>query len=124
MTVRTERATPAPVIHNTRSPLGCCPRCHKAELAGRAQRRPVFRYDKVEADDKSPWYRVFHGDEQVATLTRENKARALIYEVIVAWDSDPLAAGNLREARQLAEEAYTAVWREGRYQVRGPVHTL
>ncbi len=124
MTVRTERATPAPVFHNTRSPLGCCPRCHKAELAGRARHRPVFRYDKVEVDEESSCYRLFHGAEQVATLTREHRSRALFYEVIVAWDSGPLAAGNLREARRLAEEAYTAVWLEGRYAVRGPVKTL
>ena len=124
MTVRTERATPAAVLHNTRSPLACCARCHKAELAGRALRRPVFRYDRVEVDDESPWYQLFHGDEQVAKLTREHRSRALFYEVTVAWDSGPLTAGNLREARRLAEEAYTAVWREGQYLVRGPVHSL
>jgi hypothetical protein len=115
------------MIHDTRSPLTCCPRCHKAELAGRARHRPVFRYHKVEADpEATSRYQVFHGEHLIATLTRDRRERAVIYDVAVAWDgADPgLAAGNLRDARVLAEEAYTAVWREGRYPARGPVQIL
>lgn len=116
--------SPSPVIHDTKSPLSCCPRCHKAELAGRARHRPVFRYAKVEAADAASSYRVFHGEEHVATLTRERKARAASYQVVVQWDSDTLAAESLQNARLLAERAYTTVWREGLYSARGPVHSL
>ncbi len=114
----------APVLHNTRSPLTCCPRCHKAELLGRARHRPVFRYDKVETTDASSCYRVFHGEHHVATLSRERRSGVKVYEVVVEWDSDALAAGSLQDARLLAEQAYTAVWREGLFPSRGPVHTL
>lgn len=113
-----------PVLHDTRWPLSCCPRCHKAELAGRARHRPVFRYDKVEAAEAVPCYRVFHGEHHVATLTRAPRSRAVCYEIVVEWESDPLTAGSLQEARQLAQQAYTAVWREGHYPARGPVNSL
>lgn len=116
-----ERATP--VIHDTKSPLSCCPRCHKAELAGRARHRPVFRYAKVDTADAPPSYRMFHGEHQVATLTRDRSSRAASYQVVVDWQSDSLSAGSLQDARLLAERAYTDVWREGLYSVRGPVHT-
>lgn len=113
-----------PTLHDTRSPLSCCPRCFKAELMGRARHRPVFRNDKVAVDDASSSYRLFHGEHHVATLTREGRSRAVRYAVVVDWDSDPLAAGSLQDARLLAEQAYTAVWREGRYPARGPVRSL
>lgn len=114
-------------LHNTRQPLACCERCHKAELAGRGRHRPVFRYDKVDpTPDTSPSYRVFHGEHLVATLTRGRKSRAVSYQVTVEWDpgAEDLVAGTLQDARALAEEAYIAVWREGRYDARGPVRML
>jgi hypothetical protein len=115
------------MIHDTRQPLSCCPRCHKAELAGRARHRPVFRYDKVEPTPEISWcYRVFHGERLVATLTRERKSGASSYQVAVEWDAaaEGRAAGTLQDARVLAEQEYTAVWRDGKYPARGPVHTL
>ncbi len=111
--------------HNTASPLACCPRCHKAELAGRARKRPVFRYDK--ASDAEGSYQVFHGDHHVATVNRLRAAGPTAYKVLVQWDDpgdEELGAGSLRDARVVAEEAYIAVWREGRYTARGPVRDL
>jgi hypothetical protein len=87
-------------------------------------RRPVFRYDKVEATG-APRYRVFHGEHHVATLCREPNRGPARYEVVVEWDGgEELKADSLQDARARAEEAYTAVWREGRYVPRGPVHAL
>lgn len=116
----------APKLHDTKSPLSCCARCHKAELLGRALRRPVFRYDKVEVEGAASCYRVFHGGNQVATLSRQPARGPARYEVQVEWDSDDaeIRADSLQDARARAEEAYTAVWREGRYVVRGPVQSL
>jgi hypothetical protein len=115
-----------PKFHDTKSPLSCCARCHKAELLGRAMRRPVFRYDKVETAGAPPCYRVFHGGHHVATLSREPNRGPARYGVVVEWESDgvELRADSLQEARSRAEEAYTAVWREGRYEARGPVQSL
>lgn len=117
--------SPTPVIHDTRNPLTCCPRCHKAELAGRAARRPVFRYDKVEGAEVSSCYRLFHGEQPVATLSRTRKSGPEAYAVAVEWGGhgEELHAGTLRDARHLAEQAYTAVWRDGWYTTRGPVHS-
>ena len=118
--------TAAPKIHDTKSPLSCCARCHKAELLGRALRRPVFRYDKVETEGSPPRYRVFHGGSHVATLKREPTRGPARYEVSVEWESDGagMRADSLQDARARAEEAYTAVWREGKYEARGPVQSL
>jgi hypothetical protein len=118
--------TAAPKFHDTKSPLSCCARCHKAELLGRAQRRPVFRYDKVETEGSPPRYRVFHGGSHVATLKREPARGPARYEVSVEWESEDeeLRADSLQDARARAEEAYTAVWREGKYEARGPVQSL
>jgi hypothetical protein len=112
--------------HDTKSPLGCCPRCYKAELAGRARRRPVFRYDKVEAAERPSTYDVFHGDQHVATLSRRGAAGPAAYEVRVDSDAgeQELRAASLRDARALAEETYTTTWREGRHVARGPVRDL
>ncbi|MGH9037937.1 MAG: hypothetical protein ACRD0O_19440 [Acidimicrobiia bacterium] len=116
----------APIFHDTKSPLSCCARCHKAELLGRALRRPVFRYDKVEVDGGPSRYRVFHGGAHVATLSREPTRGPARYDVAVEWDSDggEIKAVSLQDARAQAEEAYTAVWREGKYVARGPVQAL
>jgi len=112
--------------HDTRHPLACCPRCHKAELAGRALRRPVFRYDKVTDADSPVAYRLFHGEQAVATLSRTRPSGPEPYEVAVDWEGSEaeLRARTLKDARQLAEDAYTAVWRDGLYSTRGPVHSL
>lgn len=118
--------TPALRIHDTKNPLDCCPRCEKAELAGRTMRRPVFRYDKVATPDRPSTYDVFHGDQHVARLSRRRPSGPDAYEVQVGWDGDAqdLAAASLRDARALAEEVYTATWREGRLPARGPVAEL
>lgn len=115
--------SPAPKRHDTTSPLTCCPRCHKAELLGRARRRPVLRYDKAGSVEQTSTYEVFHGTERVATLTRQGSGGSLAYEVRVlsqVGDQD-LSARTLRDARTLAEETYTASWREGHHTARGPV---
>jgi len=114
----------APIRHDTRNPIGCCPRCYKAELLGRAARRPVFRWDKAEDPDSAAWYRAFHGEQPVATVSKRPSG-PVAYDLAVDWNTDgeQLSARSLRDARSLAEEAYTAVWREGRYATRGPVHT-
>jgi hypothetical protein len=112
--------------HDTSSPLTCCPRCHKAELLGRLQRRPILRYDKVDSSDGPSTYDVYHGDQHVATLRRLRSSGSPAYGVRVmshAGDQD-LEAGNLRDARALAEETYTASWREGAHTARGPVREL
>lgn len=110
-----------PRRHDTKSPLNCCPRCNKAELLGRARRRPVFRYDKVEPADSPSRYEVFHGEHHVATVTRR-RASKLAYRVLLAGDAgEELSAETLRDARAMAEETYTASWREGRPEPRGPV---
>ncbi len=116
----------APIFHDTKSPLSCCARCHKAELLGRALRRPVFRYDKVEVESGPARYRVFHGGAHVATLAREPARGPARYEVLPEWDSEgaEIRATSLQDARAQAEEAYTAVWREGKYVARGPVQAL
>jgi hypothetical protein len=120
-----ETVSQSGMIHDTRQPLSCCPRCHKAELAGRARHRPVFRYDKVAPTGETTLcYQVFHGEHLIATLTRERKSGAASYQVVVEWDAATLAAGTLQDARVLAEQAYTAVWREGQTPARGPVHIL
>jgi hypothetical protein len=86
-------------------------------------RRPVFRWDKVEQADAPGWYQAFHGDQPVATLSKRPSG-PVAYDIVADWDSDgqELCAPTLRDARLMAEEAYTAVWREGRYEARGPVH--
>ncbi len=113
-------------VHDTKSPLGCCPRCYKAELLGRGRRRPVFRYDKVEAAERPSTYDVFHGDYHVARLSRRSVSGPAVYEVLVASSAgaQELEAGSLRDARALAEETYTAKWREGHHVARGPVRDL
>ncbi|HLF40020.1 MAG TPA: hypothetical protein VI854_00965 [Acidimicrobiia bacterium] len=115
-----------PKLHDTKSPLGCCERCRKAELAGRARRRPVFRYDKVEAAERPSTYDVFHGEQLVATLSRRRTSGPDAYSVNVPWDAvtGALTAATLRDARDLAEETYTATWREGGHTTRGPVREL
>jgi hypothetical protein len=113
------------VIHDTRNPLTCCPRCYGAELAGRRLRQPVFRYDKADDAAGALSYRLFHGEQPVATLSRTGRAGPEAYAIEVDWDESgdgTLRARTLREARALAEEAYIAVWRDGRYTGRGPVH--
>jgi hypothetical protein len=114
------------VQHDTRNPLTCCPRCYTAELAGRAARLPAFRFDKIGDADGTVCYRLSHGEQSVAMLSRTGKAGPEAYEIAVEWDADgpSLRARTLRDARQLAEEAYTAVWRDGRYHQRGPVQPL
>jgi hypothetical protein len=119
-------ATPTPKRHDTKSPLTCCPRCHKAELLGRIQRRPVFRYDKVDATERPSTYDMYHGDEHVATLSRKGGGGSSSYQIRVmshAGDLE-LLAGSLRDARALAEETYTTSWREGAHTARGPVREL
>ena len=118
-------ASPAPTRHDTKSPLTCCPRCHKAELLGRARRRPVFRYDKGDPVEGPSTYEMYHGDQHVGTLRRQGGA-ALTYEIRLmshAGDQD-LLARTLRDARTMAEEAYTASWREGGHTARGPVREI
>ena len=119
------------MLHDTRNPLSCCPRCYKAELGWRAGHRPVFRYDRVEPDEAPLYYRVFHGDQAVATVSKTRRSGTEPYEVTVDGDGngggdgdggDLLRAGTLRDARLLAGAAYTALWRDGRFVARGPVH--
>lgn len=114
------------MIHNTRQPLECCDRCHKAELLGRGRHAPVFRWNKVDPTPETPSsYRGFHGEQLVATLTRDRKSGPSIYQVKVEGEKNGgLAAGTLQGARVLAEEAYTDVWRQGKVPVRGPVQAL
>jgi hypothetical protein len=117
--------SPPPKLHDTTSPLTCCPRCHKAELLGRLRRRPEFRYAKLAAIDEPALYDLFHGDQHVATLSRGDSGSAR-YEVrVTAPTGGPeLQAGTLRDARALAEETYTASWREGHQTARGPVREI
>ncbi len=116
-------ASPAPMRHDTKNPLTCCPRCHKAELLGRARRRPVFRYDRSDAADRPATYDVYHGDAHVATLRRKGTGGPSTYEIHVMSDTgeEDLLAPTLRDARSLAEATYTASWREGAQTARGPV---
>jgi|SRR5687767_7560487 hypothetical protein len=118
-------ASPAPKLHDTKSPLTCCPRCHKAELLGRLRRRPEFRYAKLEAIHEPALYDLYHGDQHVATLSRRSSPTSR-YEVrVTAPTGGPeLQAGTLRDARTLAEETYTASWREGLQTARGPVREI
>lgn len=118
--------SPSPKRHDTTTPLTCCPRCHKAELLGRAQRRPVFRYDKIDAIERPSAYDIFHGPEHVATLQRRAASRSLTYDVrLMSPTADQgLVAGTLRDARALAEETYTLSWREGGHTARGPVQEI
>ena len=112
------------MVHDTRNPLSCCTRCHKAELGWRSGRRPVFRYDRADAAEAPLYYRVFHGDQAVATVSRTLRSNPDPYEVTVDGDGrDLLTAPSLRDARQLAGATYTALWRDGQYSARGPVHT-
>ena len=118
--------SPAPKRHDTSNPLTCCPRCYKAELLGRARRKPVFRYDKGEAGEGPSTYEVYHGNEHVATLRRQGNGGSLAYAIRVmsqAGDQD-LLARTLRDARLLAEEAYTESWRGGHGTARGPAQDL
>lgn len=117
--------SPAPKLHDTKSPLTCCPRCHKAELLGRTRRRPEFRYARLEPIDEPALYDVYHGDQHVATLSRLTSG-SLRYEVQVTVPAGGpgLLAGTLRDARTLAEETYTASWREGLQTARGPVREI
>ena len=118
--------TPTPKRHDTTSPLTCCPRCHKAELLGRARRRPVFRYDKGDAVERPSTYEMYHGNQHVATLRRAGAGGSSTYEIRVTsheGDQD-LLARTLRDARTLAEETYTASWREGGHTARGPVREI
>ena len=116
----------APKRHDTTSPLTCCPRCHKAELLGRQQRRPVFRYDKVDPADGPSIYALYHGNEHVATVRRRGASGPPTYEVCVMSHegNQDLQAGSLRDARALAEETYTTSWREGASIARGPVREI
>lgn len=118
-------ASVSPKLHDTTTPLTCCPRCHKAELLGRARRRPIFRYDKIDASER-PAYDMFHGDQHVATLSRRGASGASAYEVrLMSHDDDEaLSAASLRDARALAEETYTQSWREGAQTARGPVREI
>lgn len=118
-------ASVSPLRHDTSSPLTCCPRCHKAELLGRGRRLPVFRYDKADAADRPSTYDVFHGDQHVATLSRKGGSGST-YSIRVMSDTgeQELSAGTLRDARTLAEETYTASWREGAQTMRGPVKEI
>ena len=116
------------MLHDTRNPLSCCPRCHKAELGWRAGRRPIFRFARADAADAPLYYRVFHGDQAVATVSLIRRSGTEPYQVAVDGDGegggqDLRSAETLRDARQLAGAAYTARWREGRYTARGPVTT-
>jgi hypothetical protein len=116
----------APKRHDTKSPLTCCPRCHKAELLGRARRRPVFRYDKGDTIERPSTYEMYHGTEHVATLSRQGGGGSLAYGIRVmseAGDQD-LSARTLRDARTLAEETYIASWRAGDHTARGPVREI
>jgi hypothetical protein len=114
-----------PKLHDTKSPLTCCPRCHKAELLGRLRRRPEFRYAKLDAIDDPALYDLYHGDQHVATVSRFSSGSSR-YEVRVTTPpgSPQLLAGTLRDARILAEDAYTASWREGVHTARGPVREI
>jgi hypothetical protein len=116
----------APPKHDTANPLTCCPRCYKAELLGRARRRPIFRYDKVDGAERPSTYDMFHGDHHVGTLSRRGASGPTAYEVRVASSSGDheLLAPSLRDARALAEETYTVSWREGAQAARGPVRDL
>ena len=118
--------SPAPKLHDTASPLTCCPRCHKAELLGRGRRRPEFRYAKLDAVDEPALYDLYHGNQHVATLSRLSSGKNSRYEVrVTAPTGGPqLLAGTLRDARALAEETYTASWREGLQTARGPVREI
>jgi len=118
-------ASPAPKLHDTKSPLTCCPRCHKAELLGRLQRRPEFRYTKLGAVDEPALYDLYHGNQHVATLSRLSSGTSR-YEVRVTapTGAPQLLAGTLRDARAMAEETYTASWREGLQAARGPVREI
>lgn len=113
----------APFLHNTKAPLDCCDRCRRAELAGRALKRPVFRYSKLEIPEGPGAYEVFHGDCHIATFTRRRNGSSAFYGVRAEWDptAEETRAITLKDARAFVEEAYTSSWREGWYAVRGPV---
>jgi hypothetical protein len=113
-------------LHDTSTPLTCCPRCHKAELLGRARRRPVFRYDKADSVELPSTYEMYHGTQHVATLRRQGGGGSSTYGIRMmshAGDQD-LVARTLRDARTMAEETYTASWREGGHTARGPVQEI
>src|SRR5437899_1323138 len=79
--------SPAPKRHDTTSPLTCCPRCHKAELLGRARRRPVFRYDRGDTVERLSTYEMYHGTQHVATLRRQGAGGPPTYEIRVMSDA-------------------------------------
>jgi len=116
----------APKSHDTKHPLTCCPRCYKAELLGRGMRRPVFRYEKSDDVERPSTYDMFHGDQHVGTLRRKSASGPGAYEVRLESDgaTQELSAGSLRDARAVAEEAYTEAWRNGAQAARGPVREL
>lgn len=115
----------APQRHDTSSPLTCCPRCHKAELLGRARRQPIFRFDKSDALEGPSTYDMFHGDQHVATVSRTGSGSTYAIRVMSgAGEDQDLSAGTLRAARALAEDAYTESWRQGSQIMRGPVREI
>jgi hypothetical protein len=86
----------------------------------------VFRVQKLEATER-PWtYDVFHGDQLVARLGRRAASGPEAYGVqqVSSQGEHELRAASLRDARALAEETYTAEWRDGSHTVRGPVRDL
>jgi hypothetical protein len=111
----------APFLHNTKAPLDCCERCRRAELLGRAMKRPVFRYDKVAEGPDA--YEMFHGDLHVATFTRRRVGVETFYGIVPRWDPsvEEIRVSTLKDARLSAEEAYTEGWRQGQCAARGPV---
>jgi hypothetical protein len=117
-------AAAVPFLHNTKAPLECCDRCHRAELLGRAMKRPVFRYDKVV--DGPGAYEMFHGDLHVATFTRRRVGVDTFYGVQARWDpsAEESRASTLKDARVSAEQTYTDGWRQGQCAARGPVLEL
>ena len=114
----------APQRHDTSSPLTCCPRCHKAELLGRARRQPIFRFDKSVAVEGPSTYDMFHGDQHVATVSRMGSSSTYAIRVMSGAGDQDLSAGTLRAARALAEDTYTESWRQGSQILRGPVREI
>lgn len=115
-----------PKRHDTKNPLTCCDRCHRAELLGRAMCRPALRFDRLNGTDTPPTYAMYHGDESVATLRRVGGAARPAYELQMRTEgaTAELHATSLRDARAVAEEAYTAQWLKGTPALRGPVRQL
>jgi hypothetical protein len=62
----------------------------------------------------------------VATVSLKRRSGTEPYEAAIDGNGDGgdlLRAETLRDARQLAGAAYTALWRDGRYAARGPAET-